>query len=142
MGLLNVEGFSLTGSLLVPAPRDQVFSFVSDLQNMERWWPEHTRYRRIAGSGRGSLWGWIYKAPIVPIPIAGVTAVVDHSPDERFSYVVPLLGVHIGYRFATDGDATRVTFSLSSPLAKLAAFAKGAAPEAERALSRLMLEMA
>jgi uncharacterized protein YndB with AHSA1/START domain len=124
--------------LRLPAPLAKVFDYLSDLRNMAIWWPEHRIYRRLKGDGSaGSLYVWTYA--VRGIPVAGYTRVLAREPNERFEYRagLPGLGVRIAYRFSADGDATRISFSMSTLLAHLPGFEANAIPEATCAFARL-----
>ena len=128
----------LRAELRVEAPARAVSDYVSDLRNMETWWPEHPVYRRLLGDGGpGSRYAWIYVARGVPVP--GFSRVIAREPGALFEYRAgpPLIGIRIGYRFTPEEGATRVAFWFLSPFARAPAFAAHLVPEVERALDRL-----
>ncbi|APR88644.1 hypothetical protein A7982_13993 [Minicystis rosea] len=117
---------------------DALFAYVSDLRNMEVWWPEHRVYRRVRGDGGvGSLYAWVFTVGV--LPSVGFTRVTAHEPAKRFAYRVSAMGlpVHIAYRFEPDGDGTRATFTLRTLLARAPGFASTAVAMVTRAFERL-----
>lgn len=55
------DGRTAHAEVMLDAPQAEAFAYVTDLQNMVTWWPEHTSYRRIFGDGGpGSLYVWTY----------------------------------------------------------------------------------
>jgi hypothetical protein len=136
-----VDG-GLDAELRFDAPASRVFSYISDLRNMEAWWPEHVLYRRLRGDGgAGSLYTWIYVLGIVPA--LGFTRIVAHDRDERFEYRAgfPGMAIRIGYRFSPDSAGTRATFQMRTALSRAPGFAKVAGAEATRAFERLDREL-
>jgi hypothetical protein len=137
-GPIQTAADGLRAEVRVDASTRAVFDYVSDLRNMETWWPEHPMYRRLRGDGgRGTLYAWIYMAR--GFPVAGVSRVLARDAAERFEYRAgpPGVGVRIGYRFAPDGSSTRIGFSFLTFLARAPGFATHLVPEVTRALDRL-----
>jgi hypothetical protein len=133
----------IRAEIRVDAPAAAVFAHVSDLHNMETWWPEHPVYRRLHGDGGpGTHYAWIYVARGVPVP--GYSRVVTREPEKLFEYRAgpPLVGIRIGYRFAAEDRATRVSFWFLSPFARARAFGEHLVPEVTRALDRLAANLA
>ncbi len=135
---IDVANDGLRAELRVRAPAAVVSEYIGDLQHMEAWWPEHPVYRRLRGNGGpGTLYAWIYMAR--GFPVAGMSRVLVRDPARRFEYRAgpPGLGVRFAYRFAQEGDATRVEFSCRTPFARLRGFATHMVPEVTKALERL-----
>ena len=137
----SAEG--IRADLRVDAPVARVFAHVSDLHNMETWWPEHPVYRRLLGDGGpGTLYAWIYVARGVPVP--GLSRVLTRDPSSRFEYHAgpPIVGFRIGYHFTAEERATRVAFWFLSPAGRFKAFGEHLVPEITRALDRLAAHLA
>lgn len=140
---IQVAADGLRAELRIDAPAGAVFDHVSDLRNMETWWPEHPVYRRLRGDGgAGTLYGWVYV--VRGFPFLGVSRVLARASGQRFEYRAgpPGVGIRIGYRFVPEGGATRVRFSFLSPLARAPQFAAHLVPEVTRALDRLAEHLA
>ncbi len=121
----------------IQAPLAQVFSYVTDLRNMETFWPEHWRYRRLFGEGgAGTRYGWLYVA--AGLPVVGITT-IDTLVPGRFEYHtgVPGLRLHVTWQFAEEGTGTRVQTRLRTVAARLPFFARRAGAEMSSALDRL-----
>jgi Polyketide cyclase / dehydrase and lipid transport len=99
------------------APVDAAFAYITDLQNIVVWWPEHTSYRRIVGGGGpGSMYVWRYAT--TGLPLAGMSLVLQRTPDQRFVYMVRSVGIWVGftYEFRGEGERCRVGFTMRSYL--------------------------
>jgi uncharacterized protein YndB with AHSA1/START domain len=133
----------IRADLRIDAPVSAVFDHVSDLRNMQTWWPEHPVYRRLRGDGGpGTLYAWIYM--VRGFPVAGWSRVLVRDRGERFAYRAgpPGVGVRIGYRFAAEPGGTRVAFSFLSFFGRAPAFAAHLVPKVSRALDRLAENLA
>jgi uncharacterized protein YndB with AHSA1/START domain len=140
---IQVAADGLRAELRVDAPVSAVFDFISDLRNMETWWPEHPVYRRLRGDGgAGTLYAWVYM--VRRLPVIGISRVLAREPGGRFEYRAgpPGVGIRIGYRFTAEGDATRVRFSFLTLLARAPGFAAHLVPEVTSALDRLAEHLA
>jgi uncharacterized protein YndB with AHSA1/START domain len=129
---------TVRGEVLVPAAPSSVFAYVRELRNMESWWPEHRRYRRLTGDGgTGTRYFWLYVN--MGLPIIGTTRIEAHEPPARLAYRTGLTGLRIRmeYDFAPEGPGTRVHVEMRTPAAGLPLFARRAAAEISRALRRL-----
>jgi hypothetical protein len=127
-----------SGELFLPRSSAEVFSYVSDLSNMEVWWPEHTRYRRLRGSGdRRTVYGWTYR--IGKVSIAGLTFVAVHEPPSRFAYraVGPGFVFRMAWEFAAEAGGTRARIEARTPMLRLGFARRQFAAEVTRSLERL-----
>jgi len=116
----------------------RAFDYVSDLRNMEVWWPEHVRYYRLYGKGdTGTRYGWVYL--VRGLPVLGLTRVDAHQPGARFAYHVRILGVRLSldYSFSPEDEGTRISLLLRSIITRSSFAVRELEPELERALSRL-----
>ena len=122
---------------LIEAPLAQVFSYVTDLRNMETFWPEHWRYRRLFGEGdAGTRYGWLYV--LFGLPVPGITT-IDAVEPGRFEYHTGLPGLRISvcWEFTEEGRATRVRARMRTVLSRLPLFARRTGAELTSALGRL-----
>lgn len=113
------DGRTAHAEVMLDAPQAEAFSYVTDLQNIVTWWPEHTSYRRIFGDGGpGSLYVWTY-ATSFGIPLAGGSMVLERAANHRFVYFVRSVGILVRFEYGFVSEApsrTRMTFAMRSYL--------------------------
>jgi carbon monoxide dehydrogenase subunit G len=68
-------------SIVIKAPVDKVFSYISDPNNELEAIPSITDIRDITGEGLGQRWHWSYK--IAGIPFKGESEVIEYIPNQR-----------------------------------------------------------
>ncbi len=133
------DGRTAHAEVMLDAPQAEAFAYVTDLQNMVTWWPEHTSYRRIFGDGGpGSLYVWTYTASInvgrdsafmgrdsafmgrsINVPLAGGSMVLERAANHRFVYFVRSVGILVRFEYGFVPEApsqTRMTFAMRSYL--------------------------
>lgn len=140
---IDAGGGCIRGEVLVLAPAAAVFAHVAELRNMESWWPEHRRYRRLTGDGgAGTRYWWIYS--VLGLPVLGTTRIEEREAPVRLVYQTGLtaMRVRMAYDFAQEGAGTRVRVQMRTPAARLPAFARRASAELLRSLGLLRAECA
>lgn len=70
----------VTDSIVVNAPRERVFAYVTDPATMAEWMPFVMEIEGIVGSGEGQQYEWTSK--LVGILYHGEVVVVEHVPNE------------------------------------------------------------
>jgi uncharacterized protein YndB with AHSA1/START domain len=80
--MVRAAVISLTKSVVVGAPPDRVFAYVTDPMKMAEWIPAMVEIRDLIGSGEGQQFGWTYK--YVGLLLTGQTTVVEYVQDECF----------------------------------------------------------
>jgi carbon monoxide dehydrogenase subunit G len=70
--------------VLIKAPVERVFSYVTDPKNELEWLPSMTDVRDITGLGIGQTWGWTYK--MLGMSFKGKTEVTDFASNSRYVY--------------------------------------------------------
>ena len=71
---------SLTKSVVVNAPADKVFAYVTEPTTMAEWLVSMVEARDVIGSGEGQQYEWTYK--MVGLQLRGQSTVVEHVPNE------------------------------------------------------------
>jgi uncharacterized protein YndB with AHSA1/START domain len=71
---------SLTKTVLVDAPADRVFAYVTEPTTMAEWLVSMVETRDVIGAGEGQQYEWTYK--MVGLHLRGQTTVVEHVPNE------------------------------------------------------------
>ena len=71
---------TLSQSVVVHAPRDVVFEYVTDPARLADWIPPMVEAREIVGSGAGQQYEWTYK--LAGLLFRGQTVVVEYVPNE------------------------------------------------------------
>jgi len=71
---------SLTKSVVVNAPADKVFAYVTEPTTMAEWLVSMVEARDVIGSGEGQQYEWTYK--MVGLQLRGQCTVVEHVPNE------------------------------------------------------------
>ena len=69
-------------SMLIKAPVEKVFAYVSDPANEMEWLPGITDIRDITGQGVGKRYGFTYK--LFGLPLKGQSEVVELVPNQRY----------------------------------------------------------
>ena len=71
---------SLKRSVVISAPADKVFAYVTDPTTMPDWHPSLVEVRDVIGTGAGQQYGWIFQ--YVGIVLHGQAIVVEYVPNE------------------------------------------------------------
>jgi uncharacterized membrane protein len=71
---------SLTKSVVVNAPPDKVFAYVTEPTKMAEWLVSMVEARDVIGSGEGQQYEWTYK--MLGLQLRGQSTVVEHVPNE------------------------------------------------------------
>jgi len=71
---------SLMKSIVVDAPVDRVFTYVTDPTTMAEWLVSMIETRNVIGTGEGQQYEWTYK--MVGFHLRGQSTVVEHAPNE------------------------------------------------------------
>ena len=69
-------------SIIIKAPVDKVFSYISDPKSELEFIPSITDIRDITGQGVGQRYGWTYK--MMGISFKGDGEVIEYTPNERY----------------------------------------------------------
>jgi len=68
-------------SIIINAPVEKVFSYISDPNSELESIPSITDIRDITGQGVGQRWGWSYK--MMGISLKGGSEVIEYIPNQR-----------------------------------------------------------
>lgn len=71
---------TLRQSVLIDAPPDAVFAYVTDPAEMAEWIPPMVEVRNVVGAGEGQQFEWTYK--LAGLLFRGQSVVVEHVPGE------------------------------------------------------------
>ena len=72
---------SLKKSLVINAPAERVFAYVTEPTTMADWFPGAVEARNVVGVGEGQQYEWTHK--YVGLLLRGQTTVVEHVPNKR-----------------------------------------------------------
>jgi uncharacterized protein YndB with AHSA1/START domain len=72
---------SLTKNIVVSAPPERVFAYVSEPATMPEWLGGLVEVRNVVGAGAGQQYEWTHK--YVGLLFRGQSTVVEHVPNER-----------------------------------------------------------
>lgn len=102
---------TLSDSVVICAPREAVFEYVTEPSKMAEWLPSMMETRNVVGSGEGSQYEWTYK--MVGNLFHGQTVVVEHVPHERSEYK-SIGAIHSDWtvRFEARDGRTRVAMDI------------------------------
>ena len=68
-------------SIIINAPVEKVFSYISDPNSELESMPSITDIRDITGQGVGQRWGWSYK--MAGVSLKGESEVIEYIPNQR-----------------------------------------------------------
>jgi len=68
-------------SIIINAPVEKVFSYMSDPANELESIPSITDVRDVTGQGVGQRWGWSYK--MVGVSFKGESEIIEYIPNQR-----------------------------------------------------------
>lgn len=71
-------------SVLIKAPVEKVFSYLTDPKNELEWLPSITDVREVSGQGVGKKWEWSYK--MFGISFKGNSEVTEQVDNEKYVY--------------------------------------------------------
>ena len=69
-------------SIIINAPVEKVFAYITDPANEMEWLPGNTDVRDITGQGVGQRWGYTYK--MMGLPFKGEDEVLEYTPNQRY----------------------------------------------------------
>jgi len=72
---------ALKKSVVIEAPAERVFAYVTEPTTMPDWFPGGVEARNVVGVGEGQQYEWTHK--YVGLLLRGQTTVVEHVPNER-----------------------------------------------------------
>lgn len=99
----------VSDSIVVDAPLDVVFAYVTDPAKMAEWLPSMVETRNIIGSGEGQQYDWMYK--LAGILFRGQGIVIEHVPNE-LSVHQSIGAVHSTWTFRVEAADGGTRFSL------------------------------
>ncbi len=106
-------------SIIINAPVDKVFSYITDPANEMEWLPSITDIRDITGQGVGKRYGFTYK--MFGLPLKGQSEVLEYTPNQR--YVIKSMGGIVSnwtWTFSPEDGGTRVdvlvTYTIPVPV--------------------------
>lgn len=95
-------------SIIINAPVEKVFSYISDPNSELESMPSITDIRDITGQGVGQRWGWSYK--MAGVSLKGESEVMEHIPNQRLVHKSTGGIVSIWtYTFNPEDSGTRLT---------------------------------
>jgi coenzyme Q-binding protein COQ10 len=74
----------LERSIIINAPVDKVFSYLTEPENRTEWLPGTTDVRNVTGHGLGQQWGYTYK--IAGRYLKGKIEVTDYITNQRYAH--------------------------------------------------------
>ena len=97
----------VTRSIVLKAPLDKVFSYISNPVNEMEFIPSITDIRDVQGQGVGDKYGWTYK--MMGVSLKGESEIIESKANEL--YVSKSTGGIISiwtWTFKPEGDGTRL----------------------------------
>lgn len=102
---------TLNQSVVIRAPIEAVFGYVTAPASMPEWLPSMVQTRNIIGEGEGQQYEWTYK--IVGVLFRGQTVVVEHVPNEVVVFQsIGSVGSTWTMRFARADGGTLLTLDV------------------------------
>lgn len=113
-------------SIVIDAPQDAVFAYVTDPARMAEWLPSMVEARNIVGHGEGQQYEWTYK--LIGVLFRGQTVVVEHAPPSGYSVHQTIGAVNSTWTFrvepADGGTRFRLCIDYEVPMPVLGKLAE------------------
>ena len=108
---------SAENSIVVNRPRSEVFAFVADHENDQKWRPGVLDIKRASGDGQGAIYTQGVRGPMGK-RIDADFEVTAYQPDTLIAFrtLAGPVQPEGSYRFEDADGGTRVTFSLNASL--------------------------
>ena len=98
-------------NVLINAPVEKVFEYVSEPQNLIEWNPSITNVQDITGRGEGQQWTWSYK--MMGLPVTGKAQVVSSvmNTNRRVKSTGGIQSLW-SWRFQREAEGTRMEMEI------------------------------
>ncbi|MBT8452855.1 MAG: SRPBCC family protein [Deltaproteobacteria bacterium] len=102
---------SWKNSIVIQAPPDRVFAYVSDPSNFPEWIPSMVEIRDVIGTGAGQQYEWTYK--MAGILLHGEGVVVEHVPQERSVHQnIGMIEAHVAFSVEPHEEGAALTLGV------------------------------
>ena len=116
---------TLRKSIVISAPQDRVFDYVTEPSTMAEWLTKMVEVRDIVGTGEGQQYEWTYK--YAGLLLRGQSVVVQHVPNRlAVSQSIGMIGSTWTFRVEghEEGSALTIEVEYSVPIPVLGKIAE------------------
>jgi uncharacterized protein YndB with AHSA1/START domain len=116
---------TLRKSIVISAPQDRVFDYVTEPSTMAEWLTKMVEVRDIVGTGEGQQYEWTYK--YAGLLLRGQSVVVQHVPNRlAVSQSIGMIGSTWTFRVEPheEGSALTIEVEYSVPIPVLGKIAE------------------
>ena len=97
--------------IIINAPIDKVFNYISNPRNMLEWHPNITKIRAVAGKGENLHWSWDYK--MMGLPFTGKAQIIAWLDYIEFRIAnTGEIESNWTFNFSPEAGATRLDFEV------------------------------
>ena len=102
---------SLRKSIVISAPQDRVFDYVTEPSTMAEWLTKMVEVRDIVGTGEGQQYEWTYK--YAGLLLRGQSVVVQHVPNRlAVSQSIGMIGSTWTFRVEPHEEGSTLTIEV------------------------------